>query len=85
MLFNVYRDCDMGITPGRSQQFFDEYLFETIQDEDLNTDDEVLEAGVRQTYEDLGALQVMIEKPNYVRQLHNYEKIRNVESAKWNI
>jgi hypothetical protein len=56
MLFNVYRDCDMGITPGRSQQFFDEYLFETIQDEDLNTDDEVLEAGVRQTFEDLGAL-----------------------------
>ena len=47
MLFNVYRDCDMGIMPGQSQQYFDEYLFETVQDEDLNTDDEVLEAGVR--------------------------------------
>jgi hypothetical protein len=47
MLFNVYRDCDMGIMPGHSQQYFDEYLFETVQDEDLNTDDEVLEAGVR--------------------------------------
>jgi len=26
----------------------------------LNTDDEVLEAGVRQTIEDLGALQAMV-------------------------
>lgn len=85
MLFNVYRDCDMGIMPGQSQQFFDEYLFETIQDEDLNTDDEVLEAGVRQTFEDLGALNVMIQKPNFVKQLHNYEKIKNIESAKWTI
>ena len=85
MLFNVYRDCDMGIMPGQSQQFFDEYLFETIQDEDLNTDDEVLEAGVRQTFEDLVALNVMIQKPNFVKQLHNYEKIKNIESAKWTI
>lgn len=76
MLFNVYRDCDMGIMPGQSQQFFDEFLFDSIQDEDLNTDDEVLDAGVRQTFEDLGALNVMIQKPNYVKQLHNYEKIK---------
>ena len=76
MLFNVYRDCDMGIMAGSSQQFFDEFLFDSIQDEDLNTDDEVLEAGVRQTFEDLGALNVMIQKPNYVKELHNYEKIK---------
>ena len=49
----------------------------------MDTDDEVLEAGIRQTQEDLGVLRKRMLMPRYASTLANYEKVIESQRAGW--
>jgi hypothetical protein len=58
LLFTLVRDSDIGIAQvgTRDHAMIEDSLVESIQDEDVDTDQEILSAGVRQTLEDLTSL-----------------------------
>jgi len=56
---------------GKSSSLFEEALIESYQDEDIDTDDEILMAGTRTCYQDLIPLIRRIEMPNYLLTVKN--------------
>ena len=45
----------------------------------MDTDDEIMSAGIAQSFNDLGALKKKIYEHRYVKTLANYEKIMSSE------
>jgi len=70
-----------------NMELFDANLIESVQDEDLDTDDEVLQAGINQSLEDLEEMKLKVYPRDgnrkYLSTLQNYEKILEAESNKW--
>jgi hypothetical protein len=66
--FGVFSDADIGMPLGMEDQ-----IIESVADEDIDTDDEILFAGRRTCHADLGPLARRIEMPNYQLTIKNMQ------------
>lgn len=71
--FRLLTDIQIGIPqePDDRGSKFEDKLIESYQDEDIDTDDEILMAGTRTCHQDLMPLMRRIEMPNYLLTIKN--------------
>jgi hypothetical protein len=74
-LFRVFTDAQVGIALG---SVLDSHLIESHQDEDIDTDDEILIAGTRTCQNDLLPLIRRMNEPHYVMRIHNQRLLQRI-------
>ena len=82
--FGLYTDGDIGFP---NDVKFENQIIESYQDEDIDTDDDILYAGVKTCHHDLVPLARRIAMPNYTITIKNNniaKKIKQVENPSSN-
>lgn len=77
-LFGVYSDAEIGMT----EAGMDDKIIESVADEDIDTDDEILVSGIKVCHQDLCPLLRRLDMPNYqliVKNMHIKGKIQATE------
>lgn len=64
--FGVFSDAEIGMASG-----LEDKIIESVADEDIDTDDEILVSGIRVCHQDLVPLSRRLDMPNYSMLIKN--------------
>ena len=74
VLFRLFKDPDVGF----NNEDLSERLIESNQDEDIDTDNEILECGIQTSIDDVRSLHYFLRNKEYIKELRNWRKIKDV-------